>query len=96
VKPESFFGPQIEDFAASGRLGHWNNDDTCDMKKADFTPFGHEELCNFIAEIRFGAPPPGKHVSLSSSGIAARRHAADPRRKGGLWEGDFLVDKEFA
>ncbi|RAR10896.1 epidermal growth factor-like type 3 [Stemphylium lycopersici] len=94
VAPERFFGPQIEDFAAEGRLAQWGNEEAM---KINIEPFGRDELRHFTTGMRFGATPLKTRRQLfPSSGMEVRGYAADPFPTGEPRERDFPVYKNFA
>jgi hypothetical protein len=92
VNPENLFGPQIEDFAANGRLAQWGD---AEAMKPKATPFDRDEIRKFVAKMEFGAEPPRQHnvASLPKMGAYSR----DPCPTGEPRLIDFpLYTKNFA
>lgn len=94
TNPAQQFGPQIEDFAADGRLDQWTE---FAAPKQKSTPFSSEGLRGFTKGMRFGATPLRKHAVLISSAVPLRAYAADPCPRGEPRRGDLPVyRKNFA
>ncbi|KAH6878202.1 hypothetical protein BKA58DRAFT_435911 [Alternaria rosae] len=92
INPEGIFGPQIEDFAAKGRLAQWGDSEAMKPKVA---PFDAAELCRFTAKMDFGAEPLRKHKMASLRKMPV--YSSDPCPTGEPRTTDFpLYRKDFA
>jgi hypothetical protein len=80
INPEDFFGPQIEDFAAQGRLAQWGE---AEAMKPKVAPFDRDELRKFVSGMQFGVEPRRGHkmASLPKMGAYSNDHCptGEPR-----------------